>query len=181
MKLVLLDRDGVINEDRPDLVKSADELNIFPQAFEALALLKKQGFTCVIITNQSVVGRGIISTDALLHIHEYLCQKIVEHGGHIEEIFFCPDHPDHATYRRKPNPGMLIEALEKYGADAASTAFVGDTVTDMQAAHQVGCPRYLTMTGHGRKSLASLPADLHPVLSCTDILDAAHKIVDRWQ
>lgn len=181
MKLVLLDRDGVINEDRADFVKSPSELIIFPQAFQALALLKAQGFTCVLITNQSVVGRGIITLPKLLTIHEFLCQEIRSHGGYIEDIFFCPDHPDNPTYRRKPSPGMLMEALEKYSADPINTPFVGDSVTDMQAGVKAGCPRYLVMTGHGKKTVAMLSQDIHPVTICADILDATHKIIDQWK
>jgi len=177
MKLVLIDRDGVINEELPNFVKSADELHILPQALEAFALLKRHHFTCVIITNQSVVGRGIISEGALERIHNHLEEEIKAHGGKVDSIFACTDHPDRSTYRRKPGAGMLIEALEKYGAQAARTPFIGDSVVDMQAALAAGCPRYLVMTGKGHDTLRELPPECKPVTPCMDILDAARRIV----
>jgi D-glycero-D-manno-heptose 1,7-bisphosphate phosphatase len=177
MRLVLLDRDGVLNEDRLDYVKSVEELVIFPRALEALALLAQKGFTCVIVTNQSAVGRGIISEATLGRINGYLCDAVKAHGGNIAEIFVCTDTPDKATYRRKPKPGMLIEALEKYAASPAQTPFIGDTLSDMEAALAAGCPRYLVHTGKGRQAAHSLPASLQPVTVCTDVLDAAQRIV----
>ncbi len=178
MKLVLLDRDGVLLEERPGYVKSLEEIVIIPRALEALALLKQKGFTCVLVTNQSVVGRGIISQATLNRIHDFLCETVEVHGGKIDSLYFCTDHPDQATYRRKPKPGMLIEALEKYGAAAEETAFIGDTISDMMAAHEAGCKRYMVKTGKGQQEIGALPNDLQPVIICEDILDAAHKIIN---
>ena len=180
MKLVLLDRDGVLNEERRTYVKSVEELVFFPNALEALALLKEKGFTCVVTTNQSVVGRGIISQETLERIHNHLCETVRTHGGDIEEIFFCTDHPDKTTYRRKPKPGMLIEALKKYGAEATRTPFIGDALTDMEAALAAGCPRYFVMTGHEPGRERQLSAHLQPVTVCTDVLDAAKRIVTMF-
>ena len=177
MKAVLIDRDGVINVEREGFVTTPQELDIMPQALEAFALLKSRGFAAIVITNQSVVGRKIIDTAQLSRIHEYLCDAVKESGGKIHDLFFCPDAPDHATYRRKPQPGMLIEAMEKYGLKPELTPFIGDATTDMQAAHAAGCPRYLVMTGKGRKALAALPPELKPVTPCDDLLDAARRIV----
>ena len=177
MKLALIDRDGVINEEIGEHVKSRDQLRIMPQALEAMALLNQQGFTTVIITNQSVVGRGLITLSTLNEIHAHLIKKVEESGGKIADIFFCTDHPDQATNRRKPGPGMLIEALEKYGTTPEKTPFIGDTLTDMEAAYTAGCLRYLVMTGHGQKASQNIPQHLLPVTICTDILDAAQKIV----
>jgi D-glycero-D-manno-heptose 1,7-bisphosphate phosphatase len=175
MKLVLADRDGVINEEIPGYVTSPRELILLPQALKAFALFRQEGFTAVVITNQSVVGRGIISLDTLHSIHEFMQAGIEAHGGKIDEVFICTDLPDAASRRRKPEPGMLLEALEKYGADAQETCFIGDALTDMQAAHAAGCRRYLVMTGKGRS--VTVPDDLQPVTFCADILDAARKIV----
>jgi D-glycero-D-manno-heptose 1,7-bisphosphate phosphatase len=177
MKLALLDRDGVINVERRDYVKSTDELAIFPRALEALKLLKQHGFTCVVITNQSVVGRGIITQATLERIHNYLCEKVEAHGGKIEEVLFCVDHPDRPSYRRKPKPGMLIEAMEKYKAAPEETPFIGDTPSDMEAALAAGCPRYLVMTSTSHDASKPLAQHLQPVTVCTDILDAAQRIV----
>lgn len=176
MKLVLVDRDGVINEEIDGYVKSPDELIIIPAALEAFALLKKEGFTSVIVTNQSVVGRGIISLETLNSVHAFLCKEIEKHGGKITEVISCTDRPDMATNRRKPGPGMLLEALDKYGAAPGNTPFIGDALTDMEAALAAGCNRFLVMTGKGSESMRKIPEHLHPVTNCTDILDAARKI-----
>ena len=177
MKLVLIDRDGVINEEVPDYIKSPEQLKIYNEAFEALALLKQAGFTCVVITNQSVVGRGIISLGQLNEIHKYMCEQVASNGGEISEVIFCPDAPDNPSNRRKPNAGMLFEALDKYNATSQETSFIGDAITDMEAAYKAGCARYLVMTGKGKTSSQNLPLSLMPVTFCENILDAANKII----
>jgi D-glycero-D-manno-heptose 1,7-bisphosphate phosphatase len=181
MKLVLIDRDGVINEELPHYVKSVEELVVPEPALEGLALLKKQGFTCVIITNQSVVGRGIITDAMLTRIHNHLREAVASHGGEISDIFACTDRPDEATYRRKPSPGMLIDAMEKYKAAPEKTPFIGDATTDMQAAFDAGCPRYLVMTGKGRQTAQKFPDALRPAVFCNDLLDAARRIVENYR
>jgi len=180
MKLVLIDRDGVINDELPNYVKSVEELIVYDAALEGIALLTRQGFTPVVITNQSVVGRGIITMETLNRIHGHMGEKVGERGGRIEEVFACTDHPDRATYRRKPAPGMLIEAMRKYDATPESTPFIGDAITDMEAAMAAKCPRYLVMTGKGQRTLATLPDAVKPVTTCADLLDAAHKIVKMY-
>lgn len=180
IKLVLVDRDGVINEELEGYVETPSMLRIYPQALEAFALLQQEGFTPVVVTNQSVVGRGRITLETLGAIHDYLCQEVQQHGGSIAEVMACTDHPSQATDRRKPGAGMLKEALAKYGAIAARTPMIGDAVTDMQAALAAGCPRYLVMTGKGKATSATLPEELHPVTLCDDILDAARRIVSDF-
>ncbi len=179
MKLVLIDRDGVINEEIPGYVKSPEELAIMPQALDALALFKKAGFTCVVITNQSVVGRGIITADALDGIHDVLKKAAEKKGGCIAEVLSCHDHPNRATDRRKPGPGMLFEAMEKYNATPQETIFIGDALTDLEAAYRAGCRRCLVMTGKGRETARHIPEYLQPVMICTDMLDAARKIARK--
>lgn len=177
MKLVLVDRDGVINEELPGYVTSPEELRIMPAAFEAFALFKSKGYTCVVITNQSVVGRGIITQSELDKIHAFLCTRINGNGGKIDAVYVCTDRPDNAGERRKPRSGMLLEALAKYGAVPGETPFIGDALTDLEAAHAAGCRRYLVKTGKGSDAMHKIPERLHPVTLCTDILDAARKIV----
>jgi len=179
MKLVLVDRDGVINQEIPGYVTSPEEFLILPQALEAFALLKKNGFTAVVVTNQSVVGRGIISPGMLHAIHGGMQQKVASCGGEIAEVFVCTDSPENATFRRKPKPGMLLEALEKYNARPEETCFIGDALTDMEAAYAAGCQRYLVMTGKGRESMKRIPDYLQPVAVHADILEAAREIINR--
>lgn len=176
-KLVLIDRDGVINEEKKSgYVESPEELIIYPQALEAFRLLAEAGFTCVVVTNQSVVGRGIISRTQLDAIHRHLAETIAQNGGKLAEVIACTDHPSQASERRKPGAGMLWEAIEKYGAVPAATPMIGDAITDMQAAYAAGCPRYLVMTGKGKESAEHITLNLYPVTCCEDILDAARKI-----
>jgi len=147
--LVLLDRDGVINVDRADSVKTCDELVLIDGAAEAIAQLNQQGASVAVVTNQSVVGRGIVSAEALEGIHQHLQQLLRAKGAMLDAIYVCTDHPDHATHRRKPEAGMLQEALQHFSADPARTPMVGDALRDLQAAVAAGCPRYLVLTGKG--------------------------------
>ncbi len=179
MKLVLVDRDGVINRELAGYVTRPEELDVLPAACEAFALLGRHGFTCAVVTNQSVVGRGIISAAELDDIHDALRARIERSGGRIDAIYACPDTPDAAGSRRKPQPGMLLEALERYKAVAGETPFIGDALTDMEAAHRAGCRRYLVRTGKGAEAARAIPPHLLPVEVCEDILGAAQKIVGQ--
>ncbi len=176
--LVLLDRDGVLNEDREDSVKSPEELVMLPESAKAVARLNRIGAKVAVITNQSIVGREIISQETLDEIHKKLLHKVEAVGGHIERIFVCTDAPDQATHRRKPNPGMLLEALEAFGASPEKTPMVGDALIDLQAAQAAGCPRYLVLTGKGHTTYAQgIPQQVHPVTICQHLTDAVDKII----
>ncbi len=176
--LVLLDRDGVLVKDREDFIKSPEEMELLPFAGEALALLRGAGFKTALVTNQSVVGRGIITEAQLKHIHQVLRERIARDGGSLDTILYAPDTPDKAGPRRKPKPGMLIEAMQKYHARPEHTPMVGDALRDLEAAAAAGCPRYLVQTGKGAQTLAArLPDHVAPVVICDDILDAARKII----
>lgn len=176
-KLVLIDRDGVINAEKEQgYVERAEELQIYPRALQAFALLKREGFTCVVVTNQSVVGRGRISKAQLDAIHEFLKNTVASHGGEIAEVISCTDRPDQATERRKPGPGMLQEAVLKYAASAKDTPMIGDAITDLQAAHAAGCRRFLVLTGKGATTRGQIVAPLMPVTICSDLLEAAQAI-----
>jgi len=186
-KLVLLDRDGVINVEMKDYVKSPKELVILPQALKALALFKEEGWTPVIVTNQSVVGHGIITQSKLDEIHRVLKETVEKSKGWIAEIIVCTDRPYNTsntpyklTDRRKPGAGMLLEALSKYKTAPEETPFVGDALTDMEAAFKANCPRYLVMTGKGSESMQKLLPAMEPITICADIFDAAKKIVREW-
>ena len=181
MKLVLIDRDGVINVELDGYVTHPSELRIMPEALKAFALFKQAGFICVVITNQSVVGRGIITLEQLEDIHNYLREELAKHGGEIADVFACTDHPDQATSRRKPGDAMLREALAEYGATPEDTAFIGDAITDMQAAFSVNCQRYLVMTGKGEKTKAKIPDEMQPVILCETILEAAQMIIAKTE
>ncbi|MEX2642974.1 MAG: HAD-IIIA family hydrolase [Acetobacterales bacterium] len=173
LRLVLLDRDGVLNVDRPKSVRSPEELEMLPGAAAAVARLNRAGVRVAVVTNQSVVGRGLIDAAMLERIHERLSGALATSGAHLDALLSCPDHPDRPTPRRKPGPGMLQEALAAFGAEAAETPMVGDALRDLQAAAAAGCPRILVRTGKGAETeAAGLPEAVRPV-ACFDDLSAA--------
>ncbi|MBT5752268.1 MAG: HAD-IIIA family hydrolase [Rhodospirillaceae bacterium] len=177
MRMVLLDRDGVLNEDRSDYVKSPDELILIPGAATAIARLNRAGFLTVVVTNQGAIGRGLFDLDMLARIHEKLRAELAREDAHIDDILFCPDHPDRPTERRKPAPGMLLEGLSRHGGVAEETPMIGDTLRDMEAAAAIGCPRMMVRTGHGEKTLAAgLGDDIQPVRIFADLAAA----IDVW-
>ena len=181
-KLVLLDRDGVLNEDLPEGVHSPEQLRMLPGAAEAVALLCQAGFRTALVSNQSVVGRGIISMETLRTIHNKLARALAAAGGRLDAVYYCTDAPKHATHRRKPAPGMIEEALHAFKAQAATTPMVGDALRDMQAAYAAGCPRYLVRTGKGACTEANPErAHVQPMRICEDILDAATHIVQHYR
>lgn len=179
--LVLLDRDGVLNADLPDGVTSPEDLALLPGIPAALAKLTRAGCTNVVVTNQSVIGKGLVSEAELQAIHAKLLQEAQAEGGRIDAIIYCPDTPDAPTHRRKPAPGMLEEALEIYGAEATQTPMIGDALRDLQAAAALGCPRYLVQTGKGKQTLLNeLPAAVQPVQVCADLAEAVEHIIANF-
>ena len=177
--LVMLDRDGVINEDRADSVKSIDELVLIEGAAQAIAKLNHAQAKVAIITNQSVVGRGTITSQQLDTIHDHLRALLAQHGAHVDAIYVCADHPDAASNRRKPAAGMLHEALQHFSADPSQSPMVGDALRDLQAAHAAGCPRYLVKTGKGAALLQEgVPQSLNPVVLCDDLAAAVDVILE---
>ncbi|MCA3260883.1 MAG: HAD-IIIA family hydrolase [Telmatospirillum sp.] len=169
-RLVLLDRDGVLNVDRADYVKHPGELVLLPGAASAVARLNRAGYAVAVCTNQSPIGRGIFDEAMLARIHDALRDGLAREGARLDAIFHCPDAPGPISTRRKPAPGMLIEALAMFAAGAAATPFVGDSLRDLQAAAAIGCPRHLVRTGHGAKTLAAgLPDAVLPVAVHEDL------------
>lgn len=173
--LVLLDRDGVLNEDLPhNGVTSLAQFRMMDGSAQAVAQLSQAGYQVAVVTNQSAVGKGLLSVEELAKIHAHLQQQVAAHGGMIARFYACHDHPDHPTHRRKPAPGMLLEALADFGALASHTPFIGDALTDMQAAQAAGCRPVLVRTGKGHQSERQLTqAGLYDV----DVYDTLHKAV----
>ncbi|TNE39776.1 MAG: HAD-IIIA family hydrolase [Alphaproteobacteria bacterium] len=177
--LVLLDRDGVINEDRADFVKSPAELVLIPGAAEAIAELCGHGHRIAIVTNQSCIGRGLIGEEQLDAIHAKLHNAVRRAGGRIEDIIVAPDAPWAATERRKPGPGMLLEAMQKFKTAARESVLVGDSLRDLQAAKAANCHRILVQTGKGRATQAAgIGAELLPVHVAKDLAAACGFILE---
>jgi D-glycero-D-manno-heptose 1,7-bisphosphate phosphatase len=148
-RLILLDRDGVINLDSPRYIKDVEEWLPIPGALDAIARLKAAGYLVAVCTNQAGVGRGILSTDALTRIHARLRQELAGRGAVLDDLRYCPHPPDAGCECRKPRPGMLIGAMETLGATPDETVFVGDSIRDVEAAQAAGCRVALVRTGGG--------------------------------
>jgi D-glycero-D-manno-heptose 1,7-bisphosphate phosphatase len=149
VRLVMLDRDGVLNEDRADYVKNPGELVMIPGAARAVARLNEARIPVALVSNQSAVGRGLITAAALDRIQEHLVQSLSRERARLDAVFVCTDPPWAATDRRKPGPGMLREALARFRAPAAESVMIGDSLRDMEAAKTAGTRRILVRTGQG--------------------------------
>ena len=143
MKLIILDRDGTINADRDDYVKSAEEWVPLPGALGAIARLNQGGWHTVVATNQSGLGRGLFDMAALNAMHLKMNNLLQKHGGRIDAVFFCPHTPDEHCSCRKPRPGLIELIGERYGIDLSQVPVVGDSLRDIQAAAAAGCEPHL--------------------------------------
>ena len=152
MKLVILDRDGVINFDSDQYIKSPDEWKPIPGSPEAIARLNRAGYRVVVATNQSGVGRGLFEMDTLNAIHEKMLRTVAQVGGRIDAIFFCPHTSEDKCNCRKPKPGMLEEIAARYNTVLSEVPVVGDSLRDLQAAVAVGAQPILVLTGKGQKT-----------------------------
>jgi D-glycero-D-manno-heptose 1,7-bisphosphate phosphatase len=147
---IFLDRDGVIFENRPDYIKSWDEAKFIPGVIDAIIKLSHSDYKVFIVTNQSAVGRGIISTETANKINHQLKEIIKQNGGMIEEIFLCPHTPEDNCLCRKPKPGLILMAKEKYNIDLEGSILIGDSITDLQAGFSAGVGKnILVRTGRG--------------------------------
>ena len=161
MKLIILDRDGVINFDSDEFIKSPDEWKPIPGSLEAIARLTQLGYHVVVATNQSGVGRGLFDMDTLNAIHEKMSKSVSQVGGRIDAVFFCPHTNGDNCACRKPKPGMLVDIANRFNTDPEGIPVVGDALRDLQAAAAVGAQPILVLTGKGKKTQAdaTLPAN----------------------
>ncbi len=152
MKLIILDRDGVINQDSDAYIKSPDEWIPLPGSLEAIAKLNRAGYTVAVATNQSGLSRGYFDLKTLSAMHRKMEMLLSEHGGQIDAIFYCPHGPKDGCECRKPSPGMLQEIGERFQMNLNKVFFVGDTISDMKAATAAGVKPVLVRTGKGKKT-----------------------------
>jgi D-glycero-D-manno-heptose 1,7-bisphosphate phosphatase len=178
-KVVFLDRDGVINRDSPDYIKSWAEFEFIPGSLEAIKRLTLKGFTIIIITNQSVINRKMVSREGLDYIHTMMITDIESKGGTIKDIFFCPHIPEDGCNCRKPNPGLIYKAQQKYRIDLATAVMVGDSAKDIECARNAGCGHtVLVKTGNGVKAEKILKEKaIYPDYVAQDLLEAVSLIV----
>jgi D-glycero-D-manno-heptose 1,7-bisphosphate phosphatase len=152
MKLVILDRDGVINHDSDHFIKSPEEWKPIPGSLEAIARLSQAGYRVVVATNQSGVGRGLFDMTMLNAIHDKMCKAVAHAGGRIDAIFFCPHAADANCECRKPKSGMIEEIAARYKTSMAGVPAIGDSLRDLVAAARLGAQPMLVLTGKGVKT-----------------------------
>ena len=152
MKLVILDRDGTINHDSDDYIKSPEEWRPIKGSLEAIARLTQAGYRVVVATNQSGIARGLFTTHTLFAIHDTLQRALGQRGGRIDAFFFCPHAAESGCECRKPQPGMLLEVARRFNVSLADTYMVGDSRKDLEAAVAAGARPVLVLTGNGRKT-----------------------------
>jgi D-glycero-D-manno-heptose 1,7-bisphosphate phosphatase len=171
MKLVILDRDGVINVDSERFIKTPDEWKPIPGALEAIARLNGAGFHVAVATNQSGIERGLLDMNALNAIHTKMLKAVQEVGGRIDVIYYCPHSGDAGCRCRKPAPGMLVDIGQRLNVDLKDVVCIGDSPRDLEAAVAVGGIPYLVLTGKGAKTKAA--GTLPPGTQVFDDLSAA--------
>ena len=147
VKLVILGRDGILNDFRDDHVKAPEEWSPIPGAMESVARLNHAGWHTVVATNQSGIGRGMIDMASVNAVHAHMFKLLMAAGGRIDAVFFCPHAPDEHCDCRKPLPGLMHEIGRRYGIDLKHVPMVADTLRDLQAAHAAGCEPHLVCTG----------------------------------
>jgi D-glycero-D-manno-heptose 1,7-bisphosphate phosphatase len=178
MRAIFLDRDGVISENRNDHVKSWEEFRFISGALDALARLRQAGFPLFIVTNQAIVNRGMITVQGLEDMHARMLGHVVQHGGFIDDIRYCPHDYGENCACRKPSPGMLIDLATRWQVDLASSYLIGDAWTDIAAGRAVNCRTILVRTGRGEEHIR-LPESRHYPADHTaaDLPDATNWIL----
>lgn len=176
-RFVLLDRDGVINEDSDAFIKTPDEWHPIPRSLEAIALLNRHGYQVAVLTNQSGVARGLFDLAMLEKIHAKMQHLVADFGGQISAVYFCPHGADSLCNCRKPKPGMVLQCAEDFGINLPETVMIGDSYRDLEAASAAGAQPVLVKTGKGTKTLSEHPNLLSPVFDT--LYDAAQFLVAK--
>lgn len=177
---VFIDRDGVINHDSPDYIKNVGEFHFLPKSPEAFSLLKEHNLSAMVITNQSIIGRGWVTEQGLSDIFEKMTRGIEHAGGKVDDIFFCPHTPNAGCGCRKPKPGLIHEACRTHGIDPGTSVMIGDSVKDILCGKNAGCvATILVRTGNGEKALAALTEEgCLPDHVAETLFDAVRWVID---
>ncbi len=176
--LVILDRDGVINHDSDNYIKSLEEWIPIEGSINAIANLSKSGFLIAIATNQSGFARGLFDEFTLANMHSYMCSLVEEAGGQVDGVFFCPHSPDEDCSCRKPKPGLLEQIEKEFSVSVTGAYFVGDSEKDIDVALSKSCIPILVKTGKGSKTLKALSASkLSSLIIVEDLQSAADYIL----
>lgn len=156
MKTIILDRDGVINEDSDDFIKSVDEWRPLPGSLESIARLNHAGYHVAIASNQSGIARGLLDVLTLNEMHQKMHRMLAKLGGHVDIICFCPHGPEEGCDCRKPKPGLYQEIAHRWGVDLIGMPIIGDSRRDLEAAVSVRAQPVLVRTGKGDRTLSNL-------------------------
>lgn len=175
--LVILDRDGVINQDSAAFVKTADEWLPLSGSIDAIAALHRAGFTVAVASNQSGLARGLFDRKALANMHRKLRRLVEGAGGRVDRIVVCPHGPDDGCACRKPRAGLLQRLARYYGTRLDGVPVIGDSERDLAAARAVGARPILVRTGNGRRTEAALPVELRTVEVFNDLAAAAAALI----
>ena len=172
-RAVFLDRDGVINKNREDYVKSWDEVEFLPGVFEALKELAGSDFLIFVLTNQSAVGKGLLTITELDAMHRKMKHVVESQGGRIDGFYYCPHQPEENCSCRKPAPGLLLAAAAEHNLRLDQSYFVGDARSDMEAAVNAGCQPVFVLSGRGKDQLKLLKGPLRKSCEITPNLPTA--------
>ena len=178
MKLIILDRDGVINQDSDAYIKSADEWQAIPGSIEAIARLCRAGYSVAIATNQSGLGRGLFNLDALEAIHAKMCGQVERAGGLIAGIYYCPHLPSAGCNCRKPAPGLLDAIRQDFATSLTGVIFIGDSLKDLEAGLQRQCQAVLVRSGKGAGYEKELANNGNEKIRNTPVYDDLASAVD---
>ena len=182
-QVVFLDRDGVINQDSSDYIKCWEEFIFLPNSLEALKILTRKGYTLIVITNQSIIHRKWVLPEVLEEMHRRLKSTVASHGGRITDIFFCPHTPEQGCSCRKPKPGLIQQACQKYAIDLSDAIMVGDSAKDILCGKAAGCGRTILVrtandpTGGIMAQDALALGNVYPTAVVADLLEAARWII----
>lgn len=178
-RLVILDRDGVINRDSDEFIKSPAEWLPIDGSLEAIGMLSAAGFDVAVATNQSGIGRKLLDRPTLAAIHEKMRQAASEKGGDISKIAFCPHHPDDNCDCRKPKPGLLLDLSRQFGVPLINVPVIGDSARDIAAARAVNARPILVLTGNGISAAKTLDADGESVEQYPDLMAVARCLIQE--
>jgi len=179
MKLIILDRDGVINEDSDEYIKSADEWIPIPGSLDAIARLNHSGYAVAIASNQSGIARGYFDIEALAAMTVKMNDMLSQHGGRIDAMVYCPHRPKDSCDCRKPKPGMLIEIGNRFKASLNNVLFVGDNINDIKAAHAAGVKPVLVKTGKGKQAVGKLAEhDFNDVIVYDNLAEVVNSLLE---
>ena len=173
-KYIILDRDGVINHDSSAYIKNPQEWRPIKRSLEAISLLTKNSYRILLLSNQAGVSRGIIKYENLIKIHNKFISSCLDHGGNIFSTYYCYDHPDTNSTRRKPQSGMYLEIADRLGINLSDVFAIGDSPKDMIAALSSGCKPLGVKTGNGSEIKDQMPE----IILFNDLYDAAEYVID---